>query len=135
MSSTGISRLALALVASVSLASCSSTNADTTDAESTTTMGVTSEDVRWNQMRSWVLYYLNATRDPIEKYLKSKGKSLYSGGQTPSTIADCALTRFKVNVFPTLPSWFEIDSRESANELLSKELPPEALLAWFTECS
>ena len=86
--------------------------------------------LRLNQSSSWVKGILEIHIEGTEKALQARNRSLYSSGETPSTILVCSMKRFEA-AFATLDEQTVIESYDQAEELF----PIEAMLSWIKTCS
>jgi hypothetical protein len=127
---------ACTLLLLIALTSCSSNspreneNKNSTSPSSTTTT-ISPYELRLNQSSSWVERAIENAIETIEENYKSRGKSLYSKGETPTTILACSMKRFEA-AFATVPEYSQsIESYEQVLELF----PAPALVSWITTCS
>ena len=120
----------------VALTSCSSNsptenNNQNSNSSSSTATAISPYQLRLNQSSSWVERAIGIGIKTIEENYKSRGKSLYSNGETPTTILACSMKRFEL-AFATVPEYSQtIESYEEVMELF----PVPALSSWITTCS
>jgi hypothetical protein len=122
---------ALLILFLVIISSCSnnpkSATIDTTYVNATT---VSPYQLRLNQSSGWVKRTLERYIEASEKALQSRNLSLYSSGETPSTILVCSMKKFEA-AFETLDEYTVIKSYDQVNELF----PNEAMFSWIKTCS
>jgi hypothetical protein len=115
----------------VIISSCSNNATSATINTANATASTTSPyQLRLNQSSSWVKGILEIHIEGMEKALQARNRSLYSSGETPSTILVCSMKRFEA-AFATLDEQTVIESYDQAEELF----PIEAMLSWIKTCS
>jgi hypothetical protein len=122
---------ALAILFLVIVSSCSSNpKSSTMNTEYITATTVSSYQLRLNQSAGWVKRTLESYIEVSEKALQSRNKSLYSSGETPSTILVCSMNRFAV-AFESLDDYTVIDNYDEVKDLF----PLDAMMSWIKTCS
>ena len=122
---------ALTILSLIIISSCSNNpTSSTINTAYATASTISQYQLRLNQSSSWVKRTLEIHIDGMETSLQARKRSLYSSGETPSTILVCSMKKFEA-AFATLDEQTVIESYDQVEELF----PIEAMLSWIKTCA